>query len=323
MRIFFTKIDRPRKAAKSLKQNFELGPLPIVMPITWHQDTIAKMLGHADWKALLTSVKETTDPSPMDEDVGDEEVAARLKFQTSVLLGRLDADVVERLGVHHFETIVAHIAPSGRPRAGTAFQIETRTLTAAGISIPISLDNYTEDALFRWHDIRSQGNYAHVADRYDPAVEPLCELLSGELTAEVISRCMQYAREQPDDDLDGLAILTRLALTARQTDAASHFVMDAFIIGSHAWAPIARERRRCHDPVRWWEEKSTRPFMRVVHAMALVNTALGEVDTAAEQFGVLLALNPDDPLGVRPFAKTEFIFYDKQSVEGLMRDLSP
>ncbi|MCZ7860975.1 hypothetical protein O9X98_06115 [Agrobacterium salinitolerans] len=322
MIIFLENIDRARQAAKSLKHNFEQGPLPIIRPLTWHQDTVAQMLGHANWKALLESIKRGEPASPTDQQVDRKELEERLEFQARVLLLRVGDELIQKFaGEGHFRTIARHVAPSGRPRGGTGVRTMKAILTEDGISVPISLDIWSEDALFQWGHIRDQGDYGHVSEHYDPEVEEL-HTPHTPMTENQFKRCGDYIEGKPYYDLDAQAIHARMCIGDRQFERAQAGIVEAYDVGSQAWAPVARERRRCHNPVRWWDEKATRPFMRVLYEMAILSALLGEPEEARRLFGLLLALNPSDPLQVEQWAEKEFMFYDEEKVAQLLKDLA-
>jgi hypothetical protein len=62
--------------------------------------------------------------------------------------------------------------------------------------------------------------------------------------------------------------------------------------------------------------------MRVLYEMAILSALLGEPEEARRLFGLLLALNPSDPLKVEPWAQKEFTFYDEEKVAQLLKDLA-
>lgn len=316
MKIHLKEIGRARQAAKYLKQNLDLWRLQ--RPLTWHQDTIAFMLGHADWKALLQAVERGVPSSPPDKECTAEEAARRHEYQTDRLIACVGAEKVDMAcGRETFAAIARRVAPSGRPIAGTAHRTVEAVMTGEGIAIPITLEHWSEDALFSWHDVNSSEEFDHVAEVYDPIGEALYDRLVKCGDRRNVEDCVAYVEGKPGDFLDGLTILSHLYLLQGDPGEAAQLIFEAFDIASHAWAQIARERRLRHDPVRWWDEETTRPFMRVLHQMALWHL-FRRTDEGKEEamriFGSLLALNPADPFGVRQIANTEFVFYDDKIV---------
>ena len=302
MPLYIKDIGRARQAAKSLKLNLDFWN--INRPLTWHQDTLAKMLEHQNWKALVASISSGSIPSLMDEEVGHSELMRRRAYQAQVLLERVGAEAIKTCGgTHVFETIARYVAPSGQPNAGTAFKTMTVEIDENGFSLPLSLDFWTEDALFIWKDLPVLKGYEHVAERYDPEAEEFYALLLGEtVDVKTARRIRRFCARGPADDLDKLALLSQISREAGSLDVAAKIIGDAYNIGSYAWAPIARKRRRLHNPIRWWEELNTRPFMRVLHEKAMVDLSLGTeygFDSGIRMLQVILALNPSDPLNVR------------------------
>jgi hypothetical protein len=315
MLIHIKDIERARQAAKSLKLN--LDDWGVKRPLTWHQETVAKMLGHADWAALCASLENGHPPSPLDEEVEHDVLTRRRDYQTQVLVDRVGAEAVRRCsGRDVFDTIARHVAPSGRPRAGKAFQTYTATVEEDGVYIPFTLEFWTEDALFFWKDLHVRKGYEHVSKTFDPGVEEFYAVLGGAYAPAAWERCKQFISSKPNDNLDKLALLAMGTRLSGNLASALEIIGDAYNIGSWAWAPVARERRRRHAPVRWWEEPETRPFMHVLYEKAMIDVSLGTehgLRSGLQMFNVIFALNRDDPLRVIRTVEDElgFVVLDK------------
>ena len=303
MPLYIKDMGRARQAAKSLKLN--LDSWDIKRPLTWHQDTVAMMLEHESWKTLSVSMTSGSTPSIMDEEVEYDELIRRRAYQARVLVERVGEKALRYCGgTRVFETIARHVAPSGLPKSGTAFVTMSAKVEEDGLWLPLSLDLWTEDALFFWKDIPVLKGFEHVAENYDPEVEELYASLLGEtVDVNTARRIKMYCSRRSDDDLDKMALLSQITRCGTGSlDVASKIIGDAYNIGSYAWAPIARKRRRLHNPVRWWEELNTRPFMRVLHEKAMVDLLLCTeegIGSGIRMLQVILALNPSDPLNVR------------------------
>jgi hypothetical protein len=238
-----------------------------------------------------------------------------------MLIKRVGSEASKKnVGRDIFDKIVDHVAPSGVPTAGSSFAEKSAILTEHGIAIPMS--SYTDIALLGWGNVPDQDEFAHVAAFYDPEVEEIYDLIfhhDGERAT--FDRCMQYVEGKASDNLDAVTILSMLYRSSGRLEDASDLVNDGFFIASLAWAPIAKARRRHHDPIRWWDEKSTRPLMRLLHEKGFVEVYSQTPEGASrarQTFGKLLALNPADPLNVRRFADTDIVFYDEEKVPELM-----
>lgn len=256
------------------------------------------------WKALTASHKAGTHVCQPDDLSGADEVARRLEFQAKALVMRLGREAVDKGITSTILTAVAeHVAVSGRPRAGTAFQTMSVELTEDGIFIPMTLDLWTEDALLLWKDIPFYPGYEHLTTNCDPEPEELHALMDANpLAVETIRRCSIYFDRTPKDDLDKSVLLSKLGRFTGNLDQARYVIDGAFNSGSYAWAALARERRRKHNPVRWWAEPATRPFMRVLREKAIVDLLTGTEFGAKswlKLLQVILALDPSDPLEVR------------------------
>ena len=306
MLIHLKTLDRARQAAKSLK--LCLAEWDIERPLTWHQDTVAAMLGHSNWQTLTQSLNSGAAPSPTDETIDADGVSARRLFQTNVLIKRVGEEAVNWCGGETvFKSIARHVAVSGRPNSGTPFKTMEVDLTEDGIAVPLTLDLWTEDALLFWADFTQSGPYKHVASVVTPGAEALHSQLETE-GLRATEACIQFFNNSNGDNLDRMAMLAHLARLSGNVDRAYNIAVDAFNIGSYAWAPEARDRRRRHNPVKWWDEEATRPFMRVLKEKAFTDLMLGTEQGTASGFQmikVILTLNTSDPMNIiESFEKT-------------------
>ena len=302
MLIQLMDIDRARQAAKSLKLN--LDDWGVKRSLTWNQDTVAQMLGHTGWAGLIASIETGISPSTLDEEADHAEVTRRREFQVKILLDRLGPDTVKTCGGESaFRTIARFVAPSGRPSAGLAFRkMQTTVEKNGGIHIPLSLEIWSEDGLFFWKDLIIQKGYEHVAVQFDPEAEPLYGMFDSGYDPVRGGQFTRFVAAAPNDNLDKLALLALSARKFGNLDAAAKIIGDAYNIGSWAWAPVARERRRRRNPIQWWVEPNTRPFMRVLQEKAMIDIASGaehSLNRGVRMLEVILALNPADPLHIK------------------------
>lgn len=299
MQIYLSGMDRARQAAKSLK--LSLDHWGFERPLTWHQDTIAKMLGYSDWNALGACVKTGHPPSAPDEEIEHGDLMMRRTYQTQVLIDR----VGKTLDPEILSSIARHVAPSGGPESGAAYiSVELET-DEDGNPIPLSLDLLTEDALFSWTNLPLQKGYEHVTDTFDPKADELYAMIENGDPAAVQS-VTQFIINKPDDDLDKLTLFAILSRGSGDHKLAEKLIAKAYKIGSLAWAPVARERRRRHNPVRWWDEPNTRPFIRMLREKGIIDIRSGTlsgIQSGFYLFRVIVALNPADPLEVELFSK--------------------
>ena len=88
MRIYFTSMTLPKKAAKRIQKYFKPNPL-IRQPLTLYeaQAITASMLGYENWHTLEKITKSAKhEPSPLDENSSVDTQEERIAFQTKVLV---------------------------------------------------------------------------------------------------------------------------------------------------------------------------------------------------------------------------------------------
>jgi hypothetical protein len=313
----FISPERATEAAKALKRN--LDDWGFVRPHNWHLDTVAEMVGHSSWREHETARKTGGVIAPSDDTIEFESLAARQASQTNALATRLEnAGCSLFADKNHLKSVAAaiakHVAVTGKGSSGLAFQTVTVELNEDGIDLPVGPETHAEDAFFRMiypepEQFRDRARHAGLRCPAPDAIEKRMGRLRPESSVEQFLAAYEMANRVAKDSFDARAMMVVLGADAGQWEAALTVAFDGIEDGIAAWAPEARERRRRHDRVRWWEEPATRPYLRFLYWCAFV--LADDPDEERCNYGLRLAhvvgfLTPDDPLKVRHLIESRF-----------------
>lgn len=195
MRIYFSTISLPKKAAKRIQKHFtpEIPGLCQPMPLHEAQHLAAVMLGYQDWHDLEQETKSARhSPSLVDEKASPEEQAARIAFQADVL-GQI---------LPFTEPLLHEVALKLRVSAGAPFSTE------------FEVDAYRQNALFYWEPYGEDPEWrfrpsARSNEKRDELYYLLEQWGSGQITLgdlkEAVDRIIE---EQPENIVPYLYIIS-------------------------------------------------------------------------------------------------------------------